>query len=43
MAALSSGDEPASRRPNAKRTTGASDEPNVVQPTTPRLEELRGR
>ena len=31
-----SGDEPASSSPNTSSTSGASDEPNVVQPTTPR-------
>ena len=36
--AESSLDEPASSRPKISRTTGASAPPNVVQPTTPRLE-----
>ena len=43
MAAASSGDEPASSRPITRSTSGASDEPNVVQPTTPRADAERGR
>ena len=38
-----SGDEPASSRPTTSSTIGASDEPNVVQPTTPRADAERGR
>ena len=38
MAAESSLSEPASSRPAISRTTGASAPPNVVQPTTPRVE-----
>ena len=35
--------EPASSRPVTRRSTGASAPPNVVQPTTPRVEARRGR
>ena len=43
MASLSDDDDPASSRPNTSSTIGAADEPNVVQPITPRLDTLRGR
>ena len=43
MAALRSLDEPASSSPNTRSTTGATAEPNVVQPITPAVEERRGR
>ena len=43
IAVLSLPDEPASSSPNTSRMTGASEEPNVVQPITPRLEDRRGR
>jgi hypothetical protein len=43
MAADSSASEPASSRPVSSRTTGARAPPNVVQPTTPRVEAWRGR
>ena len=36
-------EEPASYRPKITRTIGAMEEPNVVQPTTPRPEDRRGR
>ena len=36
-------DEPASSRPKITKMIGAMDEPNVVQPTTPRPEDRRGR
>ncbi len=36
-------DEPASSSPNTSNTSGAIDEPIVVQATTPREEALRGR
>ena len=36
-------DEPASSRPNTSRKMGATDEANVVQPTTPLPEDRRGR
>ena len=36
-------DEPASSRPKISSTIGATAEPNVVQPITPRLDELLGR
>ena len=36
-------DEPASSSPKPSRKIGAMDEPNVVQPTTERLEVRRGR
>ncbi len=43
MAVLRAPDEPASSRPNPSRKTGATAEPNVVHPMTPRLEARRGR
>ena len=43
MAALSSCDEPASISPKINSTTGPSDAPKVVQPTTPALEACRGK
>ena len=43
MAELRLADEPASSSPKTSSTTGATDEPNVVQPITPRPEERRGR
>jgi len=36
-------DEPASSRPKITRKIGAMEEPNVVHPTTPRLEDRLGR
>ena len=36
-------DDPASSRPKITRKIGAMEEPNVVQPTTPRPEDRRGR
>ena len=36
-------DEPARSRPKMSRNTGAMEAENVVQPTTPRLEDRRGR
>ena len=36
-------DEPASSRPKITRKIGAREEPNAVQPITPRLEDRRGR
>ncbi len=36
-------DEPASSRPKMTRKIGAMEEPNVVQPMTPRPEDRRGR
>src|ERR1700753_176764 len=36
-------DDPASSRPNPSRKIGAMDAPNVVQPTTERLDVSRGR
>src|SRR5690349_12143123 len=36
-------DEPASSRPKITRTIGAIEEPNAVQPTTPRPEDRLGR
>ena len=39
IAADRSPEEPASSRPKISSTTGASAAPNVVQPTTPRLED----
>src|ERR1700689_2356090 len=43
MAVLSLADEPASSRPKTSSTTGATEEPSVVQPITPRPDERRGR
>src|SRR4051795_3929996 len=43
MAAESFSSDPASRRPAISRTTGASAPPNVVHPTTPAVDERRGR
>ncbi len=43
MCAARSGDEPASSRPTTSSTIGANEEPNVVQPTTPRADAERGR
>ncbi len=43
IAVLSFGDDPARRIPKMSRMTGASDDPNVVQPTTPELFAVRGR
>ena len=43
IASDSSVDDPASSSPNTSSTIGASDEPNVVQKTTPRLDADRGR
>lgn len=42
-AALKSFEDAASSSPNPSSATGASDAPNVVQPTTPRLDAVRGR
>ena len=36
-------DEPASSSPKTTRKIGAMEEPNVVQPITPRPEDRRGR
>ncbi len=36
-------EEPASSRPKTSRNSGATEAPNVVQPITPLLDELRGR
>ena len=43
IASLRCADEPASSRPNTSSTIGATDAPNVVQPTTPAPDDLRGR
>ncbi len=43
IAVLSEAEEPASSRPNTSSTSGATDAPKVVQPTTPALDDLRGR
>ena len=43
IALLSLADEPASSSPKTSRTMGATEEPTVVQPITPRPEERRGR
>ena len=43
IALLRSSDDPASSRPKTSSTTGATEPPNVVQPTTPRLDDRRGR
>ena len=43
IALLSFAEEPASSSPNISRTMGAIEDPNVVQPITPRLEDRRGR
>src|SRR5438309_10200883 len=36
-------DEPANSRPKTTKKSGAREEPNARQPTTPRLEHRRGR
>ena len=43
IALLSLAEEPASSSPKTSRKIGAIEEPNVVQPITPRLEDRRGR
>ena len=43
IASDSSVDDPASSNPKTRSTTGAIEAPNVVQPTTPPEEALRGR
>ena len=43
MACASCGDEAASSSPTTSSRIGASEHPNVVQPITPRDEDLRGR
>ncbi len=43
IALLSLAEEPASSRPKTSRKIGATEDPNVVQPITPRLEDRRGR
>jgi len=43
MALSSLLDDPASSSPNTRRNTGAIEEPNVVQNTTPAPEDRRGR
>jgi len=40
---LSWADDPASNKPKTSSTTGPTDEPNTVQPTTPALRAERGR
>src|ERR1700730_10724601 len=43
IALLSLAEEPASSRPKRSRKIGATADPNVVQPITPRPDERRGR
>ena len=43
IASDNSVDDPASSSPKTRSTTGATEAPNVVQPTTPRDEAVRGR
>src|ERR1022692_1239313 len=43
MALLSLAEEPASSNPKMSRKIGATEDPNVVQPVTPRPDERRGR
>ncbi len=43
IASDSSVDDPASSSPKTSSRIGATDEPNVVQKTTPRLDASRGR
>ena len=43
MDAARSGDEPASSMPTTRSTSGANDDPKVVQPTTPSEDARRGR
>ena len=43
IALLRSAEEPASSSPKISSTTGASEQPNVVQATTAPLRALRGR
>ncbi len=43
IALLSLADEPASSSPKTSRKIGAMEDPNVVQPITPRLDDRRGR